>query len=156
MKYFYLYSFKFCDLYIAEEKNAICGVSTEKNKFLHDEFEKRDTLIIKEAAKQLGEYFNGKRKNFDLPLALHGTDFQEKIWKALQLIPFGKTCSYGELAAVIGNPKASRAAGMANNRNPIMIIVPCHRVIGSDGSLTGYAGGLELKKNLLELEANNS
>ena len=101
---------------------------------------------------QLDEYFNGNRKKFDLPLVLHGTDFQISVWKALQDIPYGKTRSYGEIAARIGSPKASRAVGMANNRNPIVIIVPCHRVLGHNGSLTGFAGGLDLKQGLLDLE----
>jgi methylated-DNA-[protein]-cysteine S-methyltransferase len=153
MKYFYIYSYKFCNLFIAEESEAICGISfcTGKEKNYKD-FERCETLLIKKAAEQLNEYFDGKLKVFDLPLVLHGTDFQVKVWKALQKIPYGKTSSYGEIAAIIGNPKASRAVGMANNRNPISIIVPCHRVIGHNGSLTGYAGGLKLKQQLLELE----
>jgi len=118
--------------------------------------EKKETPLIKKAAQQFDEYFDGKRKSFNLPLGLSGTDFQIKVWNALQNIPYGETISYGELATIIGNPKASRAVGMANNRNPIPIIIPCHRVIGHDGSLTGYAGGLELKRLLLELEKTSS
>jgi len=154
MKYFYLFSNNLCNLIIAEEDGAICRVlfNTEKKP---DGFEKRETPLIKEAAKQLDKYFNKKLKSFDLPLILHGTEFQTKVWKALQKIPYGETRSYGELAKLTGNPKASRAVGMANNRNPAAIIVPCHRVIGHDGSLTGYAGGLELKRNLLDLEGAN-
>nr|AGS51828.1 methylated-DNA--protein-cysteine methyltransferase [uncultured bacterium contig00066] len=157
MKIIYHYNFKICNLFkfaIAEEDGAICNIffSTEKK---HDEFEKKETPLIKEAAKQLDEYFNRKRKKFDLPVILHGTEFQIKVWKALQKIPYGQTRSYGEIAALTGNPKASRAVGMANNRNPIPIIIPCHRVIGSNGSLTGYAGGLELKRQLLDLEKQN-
>ena len=151
MKYFAIYKWKFCNLFIAEESGAICNVLFNKDKRLEN-CEKKETPLIKKAANQIDEYLNGKRKVFDLPLTLNGTDFQVKVWKALQKIPFGKTKSYGEIAAAIGNPKASRAVGMANNRNPISIIVPCHRVIGSNGSLTGYAGGLELKQRLLELE----
>ena len=117
-------------------------------------FEQCETPLIKKAAAQLNEYFNGERKTFDFPLAPRGTEFQLTVWKALQTIPYGKTCSYGQLAAKIGNPKACRAVGMANNRNPIAIIIPCHRVIGSNGSLTGYAGGLELKDKLIRLEKN--
>jgi len=140
---------------IAEENGAICRVFF-KEKYKLDGFEEQETSLIKEAAKQLDEYFNKKRKFFNLPLTLYGTDFQKKVWNELLNIPYGKTCSYGELAAIIGNSKASRAVGMANNRNPVVIIIPCHRVIGHDGSLTGYAGGLELKRELLELEnANN-
>ncbi len=112
----------------------------------------RETPLLKEAAVQLKEYFEGKRKEFDLPLALEGTAFQVAVWKALQTIPFGKTRSYGEIAQSIGNPKACRAVGMANNRNRIAIIVPCHRVIGANGKLVGYGGGLDKKERLLALE----
>lgn len=111
--------------------------------------------IIYEAKRQLAEYFNGKRQEFDLPLAPKGTPFQQAVWQALREIPYGETASYGEIAAKVGNPKASRAVGMANNRNPIAIIVPCHRVVGANGSLTGYAGGLGKKDFLLSLEHNN-
>lgn len=104
------------------------------------------------AAAQLTEYFAGKRKVFDLPLEPHGTEFQKKVWQALREIPYGTTCSYGEIAAKIGNPKASRAVGGANNKNPIAIVVPCHRVIGANGSLVGYASGLQTKEALLKLE----
>ena len=104
------------------------------------------------AAKQLGEYFTGARKSFDLPLAPRGTDFQKAVWKALQDIPYGETRSYKQIAETIKSPKACRAVGMANNKNPIWIIIPCHRVIGADGSLTGYGGGLDMKEKLLKLE----
>lgn len=105
-----------------------------------------------EAALQLREYFAEERKTFQLPLSLSGTEFQKKVWQRLCEIPYGVSISYGDLAAAIGNPKASRAVGMANHRNPVMIVVPCHRVLGEDRSLTGYAGGLEMKKVLLHLE----
>jgi methylated-DNA-[protein]-cysteine S-methyltransferase len=108
--------------------------------------------MIKKTAAQLAEYFDGKRKTFNLPLAPEGTEFQKSVWQALQTIPFGETRSYGEIAAQIGKPQASRAVGMANNRNPIVIIIPCHRVIGHDGNLTGYGGGLKVKEFLLHLE----
>jgi methylated-DNA-[protein]-cysteine S-methyltransferase len=101
---------------------------------------------------QLGEYFAGERTEFDLPLAPLGTPFQERVWDALSRIPYGRTASYGEIARGLGDPGASRAVGLANGRNPISIIVPCHRVIGTDGKLTGYAGGVERKRFLLELE----
>ena len=101
---------------------------------------------------QLGEYFAGERTGFDVPLAPLGTPFQEQVWEGLRRIPYGRTASYGDIARGIGHPSASRAVGMANGRNPISIIVPCHRVIGSDGRLTGYAGGVERKRFLLELE----
>jgi methylated-DNA-[protein]-cysteine S-methyltransferase len=109
--------------------------------------------ILSRAAAQLGEYFSGQRTNFDLPLALHGTDFQRSVWAALRTIPFGSTLSYSDLALRVGNARAVRAVGLANGRNPIAVIVPCHRVIGVDGSLTGYAGGLDRKQRLLSLEA---
>lgn len=101
---------------------------------------------------QLQEYFQKKRKEFQIPVKPVGTDFQRLVWKALREIPYGQVVSYKDIAQKIGNPKACRAVGMANNKNPIAIIIPCHRVIGKDGSLTGYAGGLDLKKYLLDLE----
>lgn len=111
-----------------------------------------ETPLLKEAAAQLKEYFGGTRREFDLPLALEGTAFQRAVWEALLTIPYGETRSYGQIAQNIGNPKACRAVGMANNRNPIAIIVPCHRVIGASGKLVGYGGGLDIKERLLALE----
>lgn len=108
---------------------------------------------VAEAIRQLREYFRGARTEFDLPLAPEGTAFQRRVWRALQEIPYGKTWSYGELAKRIGNPKASRAVGAANGANPLPIVIPCHRVIGADGTLTGFGGGLPTKKALLALEA---
>jgi methylated-DNA-[protein]-cysteine S-methyltransferase len=153
MKSVFYYDFPIGPVGIIEEDGAISGL------FFHN---KKDTTVsaaattetplIKKAAAQLNEYFDRKRKVFDLPLLLRGTNFQVTVWKALQTIPYGETRSYKDMAVLAGNPKACRAAGMANHRNPIAIIVPCHRVIGSDGSLTGYAGGLEVKRYLLELE----
>jgi methylated-DNA-[protein]-cysteine S-methyltransferase len=102
--------------------------------------------------RQLGEYFAGERRRFDLPLAPRGTEFQRRVWRALREIPYGQTISYGELARRIGNPSAPRAVGLANGANPLPIIVPCHRVIGADGSLTGFGGGLPIKRKLLALE----
>jgi methylated-DNA-[protein]-cysteine S-methyltransferase len=103
-------------------------------------------------ARQIEEFFAGKRQTFDFPLAPRGTDFQKRVWTELCRIPFGETISYGELARRIGNPAASRAVGHANGQNPIAVIVPCHRVIGSNGKLTGYGGGLDLKEKLLNWE----
>lgn len=114
--------------------------------------EDRNTGPLPETIRQLGEYFAGRRREFDLPWRLHGTEFQQRVWNALMEIPYGSTWSYGELAKRLGNPKASRAVGLANGRNPISILVPCHRVIGADGSLTGYGGGLERKRWLLAHE----
>lgn len=113
---------------------------------------KEDASPLKETARQLNAYFAGKLENFDLPLAPQGTAFQLEVWRKLCDIPFGETISYGELARRIGNPKASRAVGLANGSNPVPIIIPCHRVIGSDGTLTGYGGGLPIKEKLLALE----
>jgi methylated-DNA-[protein]-cysteine S-methyltransferase len=112
----------------------------------------RDDGAFDDAAAQLDEYFTGDRTDFDLDLALGGTEFQRQVWSALRTIPYGETRSYGEIAEQIGKPGAFRAVGLANGRNPIGIIVPCHRVIGASGSLTGYGGGLDRKKLLLELE----
>jgi methylated-DNA-[protein]-cysteine S-methyltransferase len=109
--------------------------------------------VLKETATQLEEYFAGERTDFDVPMELDGTDFQRAVWSELARIPYGETISYGELARWVGNPKASRAVGLANGRNPVAIIVPCHRVIGADGSLTGYGGGLDRKVWLLQHEA---
>ncbi len=111
-----------------------------------------ETPVLAEAGKQLKEYFAGMRRDFDLPLAPAGTAFMQKVWKALQDIPYGETRSYKEIAAAAGNVKACRAVGMANNRNPISIFIPCHRVIGANGELVGYGGGLDKKVFLLELE----
>lgn len=107
---------------------------------------------VGQAAKQLREYFAGKRADFDLPLAPEGTEFQRTVWRNLQEIPYGETISYGELAKRVGNPKASRAVGAANGQNPIPIVIPCHRVIGANGKLTGFGGGLPTKEALLALE----
>lgn len=111
---------------------------------------------FEQVRKELAEYFAGTRKTFDTPLQLAGTEFQVSVLKALQQIPYGETTSYGEIASRIGRPKAVRAVGAANGRNPIPIIVPCHRVIGSSGDLTGFGGGLDTKAALLRLEAENS
>ncbi len=113
------------------------------------------TEITDKAYKELSEYFEGKRKQFDIPYKLTGTDFQKKVWSALCDIPYGETRSYKDIAAAVGNPKASRAVGMANNKNPITVIVPCHRVIGASGKLVGYAGGLTMKEFLLDMESEN-
>lgn len=111
--------------------------------------------FIKKIKYELDEYFAGKRKFFSIEYNLEGTDFQLKVWDALSKIPYGETRSYKEVAFEVGSPKAARAIGMANNKNPISIIIPCHRVIGSDKKLTGYAGGLDMKKGLIELEQKN-
>jgi methylated-DNA-[protein]-cysteine S-methyltransferase len=114
---------------------------------------RQDDSLFVEVVDQLNSYFAGKRETFDLPLVVAGTAFQKKVWTALESIPYGETISYKELAERIGRPRAIRAVGAANGANPIPIIIPCHRVIGNDGSLTGFGGGLPLKKKLLELES---
>lgn len=114
------------------------------------------TEILMIASLQLEEYFAGKRKKFDLPLHLRGTQFQNQVWNELKKIPYGETRSYGDIARRLKNEKAVRAVGAANGRNPISIIIPCHRVIGKNGTLTGFAGGLDMKKKLLDLERQNN
>lgn len=112
----------------------------------------QETPVLKEAEKQIREYLSGTRKVFDLPLAAVGTNFQKLIWETLRKIPYGETRSYKQVAEMIGKPNASRAVGMANNKNPILLITPCHRVIGANGKLVGYAAGLAIKEKLLKLE----
>lgn len=114
-----------------------------------------ETTLLKKANEEIQEYLAGIRKIFDLPLAPQGTEFQLKVWKVLQEIPYGKTYSYKDIAKSIDNIKASRAVGMANNKNPILILIPCHRIIGSNGKLIGYAGGLDIKEKLLDMEKHN-
>lgn len=135
------------------DSKPTCGEATERRhqKALERGWV-RDERPFSEATRQLRAYFAGKLKEFDLPLEMAGTGFQLSVWQELRRIPYGDTTTYLELAKRIGNPKAVRAVGMANGQNPIPIIVPCHRVIGSDGSLTGFGGGMENKRKLLELE----
>ncbi|WP_317854868.1 methylated-DNA--[protein]-cysteine S-methyltransferase [Chakrabartyella piscis] len=111
-----------------------------------------ETPLLLETKQQLEDYFIGKRKDFDLPMNPKGTQFQKKVWNALMEIPYGKTVSYGEIAKIAGSPKGARAVGMANHVNPIVVVVPCHRVIGSNGKLVGYGGGVDKKVYLLDLE----
>jgi methylated-DNA-[protein]-cysteine S-methyltransferase len=151
MKNVFCYDTKIGRLQIEENGEAITKIAFAK-KEIEEDREKKETILLKEAIKQLNEYLEGKRNLFELPLAPEGTDFQRKVWNALKEIPVGETRSYGEIAKVIGNEKASRAVGMANNKNPIMIVIPCHRVIGANGKLVGYAGGIEVKEMLLNLE----
>lgn len=116
----------------------------------------QQTALLDGARRQLEDYFAGSRQCFDLPLAARGTDFQLRVWTCLRDIPFGQTRSYADIARILGQPAAVRAVGAANGRNPLAIVVPCHRVIGADGSLTGYAGGLDRKRALLSLEGIRS
>ena len=121
-----------------------------------DEFETDRNLpaLMAECLRQLTEYFKGRRQKFSIPLVLEGTDFQKAVWRQLQKIPFGQTASYGDIARAVGSPRAFRAVGNANNKNPIPLIIPCHRVIGSDGKLVGFGGGIWRKEWLLEHEQN--
>ena len=109
--------------------------------------------VLDQTAEQLGEYFDGARRTFELPLELRGTEFQQQVWHALAEIPFGETSTYGKQAAAIGRPRAIRAVGSANGRNPLSIVLPCHRIVGADGTLTGFAGGLDTKRWLLDHES---
>lgn len=139
-------------LEFANSQNPLCDIERWLRKYdIYPQWiEEKQKL--KRIIQQLEEYLAGNRTNFDVSLDLIGTPFQRKVWKALTTIPYGKTCSYGEIANQIGNPKAVRAVGGANNKNPISIVVPCHRVIGTNGALVGYGGGLDKKEYLLKLE----
>lgn len=138
-------------LEIVEEDDSIVKVNFLNNDSISDS--KKPTGILKDSFQQLNEYFEGTRTEFNLPLNPKGTDFQKPVWNELQHISFGQTISYMDMAKKLGDPKVIRAAATANGKNPIAIIIPCHRVIGSDGSLTGYAGGLKRKQWLLEHES---
>jgi methylated-DNA-[protein]-cysteine S-methyltransferase len=155
MKSVFFYDYPIGTIGIAEENGTIPHVFFSAERAFPG-FDTGETALIKRTAAQLMEYFEGKRKEFELPLALQGTDFQTLVWSALQTIPYGETRSYKDVAILIGKPDAVRAVGMANNHNPIVIIVPCHRVIGHDGGLTGYGGGLPAKQYLLDLEKNRA
>jgi len=147
------------NIFFYETEIGIIGIR-ENNKAITDIFFSKvdtndnidETDLIKECFKQLKEYFEGNRRDFDLPLETRGTKFQKKVWDELLKIPYGETKSYKDIAIAVGNEKACRAIGMANNKNHIPIIIPCHRVIGSNGKLVGYAGGLNVKEKLLNIE----
>ncbi|HEY8605737.1 MAG TPA: methylated-DNA--[protein]-cysteine S-methyltransferase [Noviherbaspirillum sp.] len=146
-------------LLVAASPEGICGVYFEQHKYFGGTAGwKQDSgsTLLRQAARQLDEYFEGRRHNFDLPLDLRGTAFQRAVWHALLDLPFGGTSSYRQVAARAGNPAAVRAAGTAIGRNPVSIIVPCHRVLGSSGGISGYAGGLERKRYLLAHEATKT
>ena len=143
------------ELLLVGDKRALHGLYMQEGRTaiaVPREWEPDDAPFA-DAREQLDEYFAGRRTTFDLPLAATGSAFQRRVWRALQDIPYGETISYGELARRVGDPATPRNVGSANGRNPIAVIVPCHRVIGADGSLTGYGGGLERKRILLDLEA---
>ncbi|MBT8067349.1 MAG: methylated-DNA--[protein]-cysteine S-methyltransferase [Gammaproteobacteria bacterium] len=146
------------ELLLAGEEDALSMIGFPKGSMRRDP--EPDWIYnekpLAEARRQLQEYFAGERKTFDLPLHLSGTEFQVSVLEALQKIPYGETVSYGEIAKRIGRPRAMRAVGAANGRNPIPIVVPCHRVIGSSGDMTGFGGGIDTKEALLRLEAENT
>ena len=148
MIYQYSYETKLGSITFVEEDGTLLAISTHRT-FTATVME---TPFIKEVYHQFTEYLIGERKSFDLPFKLTGTDFQNRVWRALCEIPYGETRSYKQIAEAIGNPKAVRAVGMANNRNPLLVLVPCHRVIGSNRQLVGYAAGLDKKQFLLHLE----
>ena len=148
-QYYYIYKSPIGNIIIVENGIGITEISINKKP---KNMTLKETPLIKEAIKQLTEYFNLKRQSFDLPLSTSGTDFQEKVWQSLLKIPYGETKTYKEIAEDVNCPKGFRAVGLANNKNKIMIVIPCHRVIGINGKLVGYAGGLDIKKNLLDLE----
>lgn len=143
-------------LYVEASADAIVGVRFEDDDIAMtaNAAQRTDNDISKRGAQQLTEYFAGKRKTFSLPLSPQGTAFQNKVWQQLCSVDYGKTASYLDIAKALGKPTASRAVGTANGKNPIAIIIPCHRIIGANGSLTGYAGGLERKSYLLNLESH--
>jgi methylated-DNA-[protein]-cysteine S-methyltransferase len=149
----YTFSSPVGTLSIVENDNALTGLYIADNAPLSAVCENG---LIKKTVQELSEYFAGTRTSFDIPVNPSGTDFQQSVWKQLQRIPYGQTRSYGDIAKAVGNPKAARAVGHANNQNHILIIIPCHRVIGADGSLVGFGGGIEMKQFLLDLEAHHA
>ncbi|MFF4905904.1 methylated-DNA--[protein]-cysteine S-methyltransferase [Streptomyces sp. NPDC001260] len=145
-------------LTLVAEDGTLCGLymTDQRHRPPQETFGERDDTLFDEAQEQLKAYFAGELKEFTLQLHLHGTPFQRTVWDQLRRIPYGETRTYGELADALGNSGASRAVGLANGRNPIGIIVPCHRVVGADGSLTGYGGGLPRKRRLLDFERGSA
>lgn len=150
----YKYELNLGSIWLAEKDGVLTNLKFGDENL--KEFEIHESELLKKSAKQLEEYLNGERKYFDLPISAKGTEFQEKVWEILLEIDYGKVCSYKDIAIKLGNENACRAVGMANNKNPLPIIIPCHRVIGKSGKLIGYAGGLDLKKKLIDLESLNS
>ena len=157
MHYYDFYASPYGQMLLVAGDEGLCGVYFDGQKYLPsvESQWRRDTqhASLRQAKRELTEYFRGERKHFEVALAPEGTPFQRSVWKAISAVGFGETITYGELAVRAGCPGSARAAGAATGRNPIGIIVPCHRILGSDGSLTGYAGGLERKRALLALES---
>lgn len=139
-------------LHLYEESNFLTKISFKKLNDEHDKIQLNNSDFLKNVCIQLNQYFKGSRKEFQIPLKINGTNFQKTVWKQLVKVEYGKTSTYKEIAQNSGSPKAYRAVGSANNKNPIPIIIPCHRIIGSSGKLVGYAGGLSLKQKLLKIE----
>lgn len=151
MKYYYSYNTAIGELCIAENNGFICNICSELK---CDDFQYFESELIKYTFKSLNEYFNGKRKNFDdIPIYLSGTEFQKKIWSAIRKIPYGNTVTYKLLSEHAGIQKGYRAVGHACNKNPVLILVPCHRVVGTNNNLTGFSAGINNKKYLIDLEA---
>ncbi|WP_195262996.1 methylated-DNA--[protein]-cysteine S-methyltransferase [Clostridium sp. 1001275B_160808_H3] len=155
MKSIFYYETIIGEIGIADNGKGITNIYIKDKLKIEKDIEVKETKLIKEAASQLNEYLSGSREDFSIPFDLEGTEFQVKVWNELIKIPYGETRTYKEIAEKIGNPKAARAIGMANNKNPILIMIPCHRVVGKNKSLVGYAGGLKMKERLLEIEHKN-
>ncbi len=154
MNHLFFYETKLGIIGFAENGKCITNVIFGKQ-FNKTQYAEKETPLLQEAAKQLNEYLAKERELFDLPYTAAGTPFQHSVWDALKTIPYGQTCTYLDIAKQIGKPKACRAVGMANNKNPLPILIPCHRVIGSSGKLVGYGGGTDIKEALLQLEKSN-
>jgi len=141
-----------CEIILAGDSKGLSNIFLKAESVKIPEEWIRDDDFFVDSVKQLKEYLSGKRTKFTIKINPQGTDFQKKVWKALEKIPYGNLCSYKDIAEAIGNPKACRAVGMANNKNPIPLIVPCHRVIGANGKLVGFACGLDIKEKLIDIE----
>jgi len=153
MKYYFRYNIDQYHILIAENREQIYAIHSCADSLTLNEYgEENESSLIREASEQLRFYFMGKQKTFTFPLKIMGTPFQQQVYSALLQIPYGETASYKEIAEKVNSPKAFRAVGNTVHKNPLWIVVPCHRIIGSNGTLVGYAGGLEMKQNLLELE----
>ncbi|MGX9417541.1 methylated-DNA--[protein]-cysteine S-methyltransferase [Vibrio sp. WJH972] len=154
MTYFTTMPSQLGEVVIQTTDKGVSGIWFDTHTTMPDALGKRadEHPILTQAVRQLSEYFNQDRRAFDLPIDTKGTPFQQEVWQALAQIPFGETCSYKQIAQAIGKPKAVRAVGAANGKNPVSVVIPCHRVVGANGKLTGYAGGIERKEALLKLE----
>ncbi len=154
MNHFFVYPSPIGPIRIIDNGQTIISIKfTVNNPTSPSDAMEKETTLIKAAIQQLSEYFSGNRTIFDVPIETKGTDFQKSVWNALCTIPYGETRSYRQIASLVNCPLGARAVGLANNRNPVSIIIPCHRVIGADGSLTGYAAGTAIKQQLLKLES---